>query len=228
MKVLSTLLLLTSLGGVASAATIVQTQNFSFVPNGSQNLVFNEFDTMGGTRTLQSVTITTSLTKTGGSLFVDNDSEVAASGSISQSITITLSSETAALVNNSFVTIGSASVTANSYYFADLSADDGDGEFYQPGGSDWGGTSFGSVTESETNSVGSIAIGSYAGAGTFTFNVAGVQGSDTSAVSGVSGSFSPASASGFVTVTYTYVPEPASTMLGGLGVIVLLTRHRRR
>lgn len=228
MKVLHTLLLLTSLSGISSAAlTMSQTQNFSFTPAASQALVFNKFDTQGGTRTLLSVTITTSLTKVGGALYVDNDSPTAASGSISQSVTINLTSGNVSLIDENLIGLtGAASVTANSYYFASLTADDGDGVDYQAGGSDWGGTTFGNVTESETSGVGSIGL--YSGAGTYTITATGSQTTDTSAVSGVSGSFTPAGATGFVTITYTYVPEPTSTMLGGLGMIVLLTRYRRR
>lgn len=206
---LATLLLCCSTAG---ASTIIQTKNFSFTPTNNQTLTFDKFDDMGGTRILNSVTITTSLTKSGGSLYVDNDSGVAASGSISQSVTINLSATGVSLINAAFDSIIGSNVTSTSFYEANLAADDGDGPGYQPGGLDWGGTEFGSVTAAQTESAGSID--GYKGTGsTYTIKVSGTQSTDTATMSGVAGAFSPATASGFVTVTYNYIPEPATSML---------------
>ncbi len=226
MKIIHAFLFATSLGGIASAATIVQTGNYSFTPTGNQTLTFNKFDTMGGTRTLLNVTITTSVTKSGGSLYVDNDSASPASGSISQSVTINLSATGASLLNEASDGLVGSNVTANSFYSVSLSADDGDGAGYQAGGTDWGGTEFSDVTTSQSETAGSTA--SFVGSGTtFTIKASGTQATDTAAVSGVAGAFSPAVASGFVTVTYTYsVPEPAAALLGGLGLLTLLRRRR--
>ncbi len=233
MKTAHTLLSFTLLGAAANAATIVQTQNYSFTPTGNQNLIFNKFDTFGGNRILNSVTITTSLTKSGGSLYVDNDSATAGSGSISQTVRIDLTAPGVNMMSTSFGAIGS-NVSSTTSYFVSLEADDGDGSQYQSGGPDWGGTTFADQTATRTEEVSSLVSDSFKGTGaTFTINVAGVQSTDTQSISGASGAFSPASASGYVTVTYNYtdltpVPEPASWLIvcGGLGAGVFVRRRR--
>ena len=227
MKTAYTLLSFTLLGAAANAATIVQTQNYSFTPTGNQTLTFNEFDTLGGTRTLLSVTVTTSLTKSGGSLFVDNDSAVSAEGSISQTVTINISATGASLYNSTLDGAIGQGVTSTTSYFTALAADDGDGAGYHESGPDWGGTAFADNTITQTESVDNI--NTYIGSGTtFTVKVSGIQYTDTSSISGVAGAFTAATASGYVTVTYNYVPEPGSWLIvcGGLGAGVFVRRRR--
>lgn len=227
MKTAHTLLSFTLLGAAANGATIVQTKNYSFTPTGNQTLTFNEFDTLGGTRTLLSVTVTTSLTKSGGSLFVDNDSAVSAEGSISQTVTINLSATGASLYNSTLDGAIGQGVTSTTNYFVALAADDGDGAGYHETGPDWGGTAFAENTVTQTESVDNI--NTYIGSGTtFTVKVSGIQYTDTSSISGVAGAFTAATASGYVTVTYNYVPEPGSWLLvcGGLGAGVFVRRRR--
>lgn len=223
MKALHTLTLAASLVGVCSAATIVQTQNFSFVPAGTAPLTFNQFDTSLGT--LTSITITTNVVKTGGSLFVDNESATAASGNINQSVTINLTSSVG-LVDSTFSPIGTG-VTATSTYAASVGGDDGDGPSVQTTGPDYDGTSFGPVSTSQTKDVNTAAFGGYQGVGTYVINAGGVQGFDTSAIGGAAVAIDPATVSGDVTITYTYtVPEPSSALLGGIGCLALLRRRR--
>ncbi len=234
MKVLSTLLLLTSLGGVASAATIVQTQNFAFVPNGSQVLTFNKFDTIGGTRTLLSVTITVTLNKTGGSFEVDNDS--ASGGTISLTHTVqgalTSSLGSSSLLDTSFAGIGSSGTlnAVSSLNNQAVSATTGDATntFNSTGLGDNIVFNPADQTASSSGTVNSLFTSMYAGSGTFTNTLAADQLVSATGLGGLQQSFTVSNVSGDVTITYNYVPEPASTMLGGLGVIVLLTRHRRR
>ncbi len=225
MKALHILILAASLAGVCSAATIVQTQNFSFVPAGTAPLTFNQFDTSLGT--LTSITITTNVTKTGGSLFVDNESATPASGNISQSVTINLTSSSVGLVDAGFSPIGTG-VTATSIYAASVGADDGDGPSVQTFGLDYDGTSFGPTSTGQTKDVNTAAFGGYQGLGTYVINADGVQGFNTSAIGGAAVAIDPATVSGDVTITYTYtVPEPSSALLGGLGCLALLRRRRR-
>lgn len=226
MKSLHLFTLAASFSGVCSAATIVQTKSFSFVPDGSAALTFDQFDPSLGT--LESITITTNVTKTGGSLFVDNESAAPASGNISQSVTIDLSSPVS-LVDGSLLPIGNG-VAATSVYAASVGVDDGDGAGVQSTGADYDGTSFGPVSNSQTRDVHTLVFGDYKGTGTYVIDVVGVQGFNTSAIGGAAVAIDPATASGDVTITYTYsvsaIPEPSSALLGGLGLLALLRRRR--
>lgn len=224
MKALHILTLAGFLAGVCSAASIVQTQAFSFVPDGTAALTFNQFDTSLGS--LTSITITTNVTKTGGSLFVDNESATPASGSISQSVTINLTSAVS-LVDTAFTPIGTG-VAATSSYAASVGADDGDGPGVQSTGPDYDGTSFGPTSTSQTKNVFAGAFGGYQGVGTYVIDAGGVQGFNTSAIGGAAVAIDPATVSGDVTITYTYdaVPEPTSALLGGIGCLALLRRRR--
>lgn len=231
MKTTKTLFAFLLLYGSANAATIVQTKNYAFVPSGNQTLTFARFDTMGGNRILNSVTITTSLTKSGGSLYVDNDSAVAGSGTISQSVTVSLSSTEVDLSKEPFGPLG-AEVTSTTSYFVSVGADDGDGSEYQSGGADWGGTTFAENTTSQTETVRDLSETYFAGSGNYSIKVSGVQNTNTAAISGASGAFSPATAQGFVTVTYNYtdltpIPEPAPWMLLGSACAGVLFIRRR-
>lgn len=225
MKALHIFTLAASLAGVCSAATIIQTQNFSFVPSGTAPLTFNQFDTALGT--LTSITITTNVTKNGGSLFVDNESATPASGNISQSVTINLTSSVG-LVDASFTAIGNG-VSATSSYTATVGADDGDGPGVQTTGPDYDGTTFGQTSTSQTKDVYSGAFGGYQGTGTYAIDAGGVQGFNTAAIGGAAVAIDPASVLGDVTITYNFtaIPEPSSALLGGIGCLALLRRRRR-
>lgn len=227
MKTLITLALSTALTGFSTAATIVQTQNFSFVPTNNTLLTFNKFDTSLGT--LTSITISTNVTKSGGSLFVDNDSGTTATGSISQSVTINLTSGSVTLTDGALSPIG-VNITAQTDFAVSLAADDGDGAGYTVGGADFGGTNFESTSTNETKNVNTSVFGGYQGAGTYVIDAKGTQGTDTTAVGGAAFQGTPATASGDVTITYNYtpavIPEPASALLGGIGCLALLRRRR--
>jgi hypothetical protein len=224
MKALHSVTLAIFLSGVGTGATIVQMQNFSFVPDGTAPLTFNQFDTSLGT--LTTITIVTNVVKTGGSLFVDNESAFPASGNISQSVTINLTSSVA-LIDSGFGPIGTG-VSAVSTYAASVGADDGDGAGVQSTGLDYDGTSFGPASNSQTKNVNTLAFGGYQGIGTYVVNAGGVQGFNTSAIGGAAVAIDPATVSGDVTITYTYtpVPEPSAALLGGIGFLALLRRRR--
>ncbi len=75
MKIFPTLFALTAAGGVASAATIIQTRTITpFTAGGTETVTFNRFDTLAGSRVLSSVPLGFSFDKLGGSYAVDNDS----------------------------------------------------------------------------------------------------------------------------------------------------------
>lgn len=211
---------------VASAATIMQTENFGYVPADSATLTFNQFDPALGT--LTDITIVTDITKSGGSLFVDNESATAASGGISQSVTIDLTSADVSLVDVSLSPIGN-NVTAVSTYIANVAADDGDGPGVQTTGADYDGSAFGDIGASDSGSVTPLVFSDYSGLGTFDINAVGAQGFDSSAIGGAAAAIDPASVSGTVTITYVYtpVPEPTSSLLAVLACGLGLLRRRR-
>ncbi|MDP3851861.1 MAG: choice-of-anchor E domain-containing protein [Luteolibacter sp.] len=225
MKALHPILLAMSLAGVGHAASIVQTKTFTFVPEDTAPLTFNQFDSSLGT--LTSIVITTSLTKSGGSLFVDNESATPASGNINQSVTITLSSSAVSLIDTSLQPIGNG-IAATSVYFANVGADDGDGPGVQSVGADYDGTSFSEVSAGQTRNVNEIAWSGYTGLGTYLIDANGVQGFNTSAIGGAAVAIDPATASGEVSITYNFnaVPEPSAALMGAVGLLALLRRHR--
>lgn len=227
MKIINTLLVLTALAGVATAATLVQTKDYSFVPDGTPVLTFNKFNTALGT--LTSITITTNVTKSEGSLFVDNESATAASGDISQSVTITLSSTDVLLLAATGGMIG-ANIEAKSIYAAVCGADDNDGFGVQTTGLDYSGTVFGPTPPtSETKTVHDFAMPGYQGTGTYNISADGHQGFNTTAIGGAAVEITPARASGDVTVTYFYdaIPETSTALLGGLGLLAMMRRRRQ-
>jgi hypothetical protein len=230
MKFIHSLLFITSLGGVASAATIVQTASYSFVPNGSQTLTFNKFNTALGT--LTSVTVSVVLNKTGGSFQIDNDSATAGTIDLTHSVTGSLSS-TVSLLNTSLVAIGtSGSLTASSSLTGQsIAATTGDSvsTFNSTGLGDNVVFNPENSSDSDTGTIFSFVQAQYEGTGTYTTTVNALQTVGVTGVSGLQQAFTVSSVSGDVVVTYNYtavVPEPASALLGGLGFLAILRRRR--
>jgi hypothetical protein len=215
--------------GFASAATIVQTEVFSFVPLGDAPLTFDYFDTMGGTRTLTGVTINITYTKSGGSLTADNDSAVA--GTISMSHIIGAGLDVGAF-NMSKVGGGSVAVAGtplkatSTVSGASVGATSGDAtnafnvtgldDNYVYTASDQTITSSGNLSDTAQ----------FAGAGNFTWTFDALQTSSITGLSGVNYALVNSQVDGSVTVTYSYIPEPSAALLGGLGMLCLLRRRR--
>lgn len=226
------LLIALASSGLASAFTIVQTKSHSGVPDYDAPLVFDKFDDLGGTYTLTSITITTDVTKTGGSLYVDNDSGDPASGNLTQNITITLDSVDVALLASTGGLIG-VNVIATSTYMATTAADNGDGAGFQAEASaplnDYDGATFVTDTGTQTKNVKSTVWSDYIGATgtTYTIHALGSQGFTAAAFGGAFMQIAPATGAVDVTVTYNYIPEPAAALLGGLGLLTILRRRRR-
>lgn len=84
MKSLVACALFASLASVGHSATLIQTQSYSFVPNGNQVLTFNKFNPALGT--LNSITVSVVLNKTGGRFEIDNDSESSGTINLTHSV----------------------------------------------------------------------------------------------------------------------------------------------
>lgn len=209
--------------GSLHADRITQTNTFSGTPNYSKALWFNQFDTLGGIRTLTNVTVSVFLlTDAQGSIGVDNDGALSASGEVTMGNKLTL---TVALAYG----VGLSPLYATTAAAFSLAADDGDGATYSTIGSDYG---FMGVTATQTNSsaiIGSGYWGAYQGSGAFLFDAYIDQIANYAVLGGVQALIDPMHSSGRVVVTYDYIPEPASAMLVffGAGVGVVIHRARR-
>jgi hypothetical protein len=233
MKALNTIALAASLVGVSSGATLIQTQNYAFVPNGSQTVTFNKFDTSLGTLTGVNVSIT--LNKSGGSFQVDNDSASAGTIDLTHQVKGSLSTSlgATALLNTGFATIGTNTVLVATSTLSSVSISGTTGDatnaFNATGLGDFVSFNPTPVGASDSGDINNFFIGLYQGAGTFTDTVTADQIVSATGVSGLQQSFTVSNISGAVVVTYTYtaIPEPASALLGGLGLLGLVVRRRR-
>lgn len=225
-------LLLTSVAlvatGVAHAATITQTGTFGFVPDGSPQLTFNRFDPSQGT--LTAVRVTTSFTKSGGSLSIDNDSDEAASGNVTQVVTVNLGSSGPSLLNASNQLVGN-NVSITSSEALSVGPDDGDAESPEgvsTVGPDFATANFATVSTSDTGSIASGGLGSYQGTTPFQFTVGASQLSGSGAFGGAASETIPSRIDGNVTIAYDFtpIPEPSTVFLSLFASLALLRRRR--
>ena len=217
----------------ANAAVITQTQSFpANTPGSSYDLTFDKFDTQGGKRTLDSVQIIFHLYMYGGSVAIDNDSELPQSMTANISLIGGLTSGSVSLVNGSLNTPWATvnSLVSQTFNLASTTGDD-IGSFNATGQGDYavfvGPDSSSPVVQTRDDYVGSAAFAGYQGAGTYVISASTVQ---TSNATG-SGQYSVTMMQtyGDVTVVYNYtpVPEPATASLACAGLLMLLRRRRQ-
>lgn len=226
------LLLAAALTGVSSAATLIQTQSFAFLPDGSQDLTYNKFDTSLGT--LTSVTVSVLLNKSGGQFEVDNDSTESGFITLHHNVVGSLSvvSGGVSLVRDDLSTIGaSGALTATSSMAPQevLGTTGDDTETFDATGlGDY--VRFNPLNASATDSgtIAAMAQAAFEGPGTFVLGAHALQSVNVTGLGGLQQAITVANVSGEVTVTYHYepIPEPASALLGGLGFLALLRRRR--
>lgn len=213
----------------SSAATLSETETFSFVPTGSAILTFNKFDS--GLGTLTGIKVSFSLTKTGGSLAADNDSEESGTVSFSHYVTGSLSSADVALLNSSFQpVVATLEATSSTTQVLEATTGDPTNAFNATGLGDYYLFVPSDASASGSGSVGAAVWAGYIGIGTFNINVNLVQGLSATGVSAIQQALVNSSAHGSVTVEYTYdaVPEPGTALLVGAGSMLMLLRRRRR
>lgn len=187
---------------------------------------FNQFDTLGNTRTLTGVTISFYFDTTGGSFAVDNDSEEVGFVSFSREIMGKLTS--------SSVEVGTAGTyfSAQSGFTSAIGADDGDPQDqFDVGGPDY----VQYIPENITGTGNAAAIssgfwGGYTGSGSFNVSFLSSQSFSVSGIGGLQSLSIASKISPTVAVTYTYsvtVPEPTTALLGGIGLLSLMRRRRQ-
>jgi len=215
---------------------LTQTEDFGFMPNGSQQVRFEKFDDLADTRVLRSVEITLEYTKIGGSLAVDNDSAMPGTIDLQHTVNGGLSvvSGGISLLDFSFNPIGASLNAATSLHGVKIAASSGDSisEYNNTGLSDYFIFNPTNLTVSATGTVNSIFTSSYIAVGTadnFILNFGAFQTMGATGLGGLQQAYVMSEVQGFVTVTYHYdvAPEPSSILLGLAGAIGVGIRRRR-
>jgi len=220
--------------GVAQASTITQTLTVSdFVPgvDTTYNLLFNQFDTQGGTLTLSSVTISVTVNAWGGYYAVDNDGGTAASVTVAWGASGRISTgsyiydlPSGSVQNTQYATLNSGTVS--------LTANTGDSVGVYNAGSEsdkyrLDGSTVDAPTQATVSGTRTTSLDAYSGTGQLGLTYIGNQASTSSQVGGVYYSGGPASSSAIITITYEYVPEPTCLALVAIGCGVLGLRRGR-
>ena len=208
--------------GLTFAATITQTQTFSGIPNMNGSLTFNQFDSSLGT--LTSIQVRLSLQTSGGRLILDNDSASSASGTFEFGANGSIGSTDVSLMDTSLQPITDLTEAFYSQAFSlDANVDDVSGD-YDPASPDGLQYDGGIVSDTASGLVDSTVWGGYTGTGTYNINYNITQWLDYGGISGIECAITPVSASGDVTVIYTYIPEPATMLLLAIGAVAILRK----
>lgn len=217
-------------------ATLVETETFSFLPNDVVTLTFNRFDTLGGTRVLESVLIEIEYTKSGGFYAVDNESPSMATVSLTHRVDATVDggSLDLSLVSSGYLGLPATNLRATSTVSGvQLAANDGDpSQSVDEAGLDYYRYNPDPMTRSTSGYIADVSQFELSeGDSTFDLAFEATQTVSISGLSGASQSFAPSSVDGYIRVTYQYsnvVPEPhLFGQIGLAGMLALLIRRRR-
>lgn len=213
-------------GAAARADIITQTVPFGpEIPNFDETLTFEQFH--GNLADLISVHVQFDMSISGGLLVVDNDAPTPAVVDVQLGAEGDLSSLDVALLDLTFQPVtGTVTLATGAMFNLGPQVGDGTNDF-DPTPPD-GATHVGGV-DSDTGMgfINPVFFAQYVGAGTYDILVSTDQLLDYGSVSGVEVAFVPVSAEGTVTITYEYVPEPATAGLLSLSLLALRKRRVR-
>jgi len=203
-----------ALSATGMSAPIVQTETLSFsLSPGGATLTFDQFDTLGGTRTLEQVLVELNLTEQA-NVTAENDS--ALDGNMSVGLT----------GNATGTAPGMSVAAAINTSTAGVAVDPSDGNSGSgPDFHDFGIVS-GSDTASDSLHYLTDNLSAYVGGGTVDFVIIASGGFAVSGVTDSTTIVSSFGASGDGTLTYVWTPEPGSLSLLGLGALALIRRKR--
>lgn len=237
MKISTLLFVVLSLVSPVFSQTLSQTRFFEFVPTDSANLTFAQFDTQGGTRTLDGMRVTVSFTRTGGSLEVDNDANTSGLITLTHRITGLVSSVSPLLNSSGGALFGGSDLFAENSTSRMIGATlggaaDPSNQFNRTNGTDYYFWEPPAVTIGQSADVGSAYLGSFVGSGTFGVNFEAIQSISATGTSGLQQAITVANVLGNVTVEYFYspvlIPEVSTSVLAAVSLAGFLARRRRR
>ncbi len=215
---------------VGNAVTISQTKPFSGQPNISPTLTFNQFDDSAPDVNLTGIEIIFNMDISGGQLVLDNDASGPASGSFVFGSKGSLSSTDVSLFDGTPQPIpADLTVTTGSAFNLDPNEGDESGD-YDPCAPDGMSYDGGIASENSAGFVGAAffttGVKGYTGTGTYDITAELTQWLNYGGIGGIEFSVSPVTASGSVEIIYTYVPEPATIAMLGLGSMMFLRKRR--
>ncbi|MCD4830796.1 MAG: PEP-CTERM sorting domain-containing protein [Anaerohalosphaeraceae bacterium] len=209
----------------ANAVQITQVQTYGGEPLFSEVLTFEQFDDNGGAYTLNSIQIKLTLNANGGQFIFDNDGPEPVAGNWEFGAKGIIHSTDVTLLNSASVPVTAMAEALHTGTFA-LAANTGDTEHdYDPSAPDGMQYDAGFVSDTQADFVGSASwttgTNGFLGIGSYDINLDVFSWLDCSAGS-ISFTFTPVLADGDVTIVYDYtVPEPATMVLLGLGIVFL-------